>query len=106
MASLDELALVIFFFFGLLGWAGYHVLFCGPISQVDQTAAFATEGEFRVAQGNFLFADRTLHTTALMLTRSVDRFSVSGSSVPTTSSSCASGIRNRRLSPLRSAAPS
>src|SRR5260370_35209650 len=78
MASLDKLAFVIFRQIFLLGYrrSWYRVFPRSPISQVDQTAALAAEGSLGVAQGNFLFADRTLHTPALILTRSVGHASV------------------------------
>src|SRR5207244_1431264 len=44
--------------------AGNHIFIRRPIPQIDEPAALATEREFRSAQDDFLFTDRTLHTPA------------------------------------------
>src|SRR5580704_19535631 len=42
----------------------YDIFFAGPVSEIDNLAAFATEGKKRVAWGHFFFTDRALHRIA------------------------------------------
>ena len=50
----------------VIGWFAHDVLFAGPVSQVEEFAAFAAERKFRVGFGvRRLFADRAAEFHAL-----------------------------------------